>query len=310
MGASMSKAIIGGLPHSGKTSKLIELFLQSLGERPDERRVMIVPDASHRDYLRTVIMQRGGLQALRESEVVTLAEFLRSLAEQAELVNGQRITSLEELLAFRRIIRGLNETGEADIPLTLAAARLVKHTVEALRNAGLLLKLLPGNETPKLPARGAVGLKAAVRHFEAMKSTQRYDGLLAQEMAVLALQDRRCVELLPELILVDGFCIRCTRLRSAPSPTTPARSSSLRQTFREARRPWSSPRRYAGLAWKKYGWKNPLTAQSSSLAQLPRSRRRRRSQALQQWWPSRPKALSFVRCPHISRRRSSSPSAC
>lgn len=201
----MSKAIIAGLPHSGKTSKLIELFLQSLGERPDERRVMIVPDASHRDYLRTVIMQRGGLQALRESEVVTLAEFLRSLAEQAELVNGQRMTSLEELLAFRRIIRGLNETGEADIPLTLAAARLVKHTVEALRNAGLLLKLLPGNETPKLPARGAVGLKAAVRHFEAMKSTRRYDGLLAQEMAVFALQNGRGTELLPELVLVDGF---------------------------------------------------------------------------------------------------------
>jgi len=205
MNAASGKAIVTGLPHSGKTSKLIERFLHSLKERPGERRVVIVPDASHRDYLRTVIMQRGALRALRESEVLTLAEFLRGIADEAGLLDGRRMTSLEELLAFRRIIHGLNSAKEADIPLTLSAARQVKHMVEALRNAGLFLKLLPGNEMPRLPARGAIALKAAVRHLWAMKASQRYDGLLAQELAVLALQEGRCRELLPGLILVDGY---------------------------------------------------------------------------------------------------------
>jgi len=205
MDASAGKAIVTGLPHSGKTSRLIELFLDSLKERPDERRVMIVPDSSHRDYLRTVIIKRGECRALRETEVVTLAEFLRGLAEAAGLLTGRRMTSLEELLAIRRMIRALNEAGEAQLPLTLATCQRMKHMIEALRNAGLYLRLLDRDAAPTLPGRRAVALKLAVRYLEAMKSAQRYDGLLAQELAVLALRQGRCGELLPELILVDGF---------------------------------------------------------------------------------------------------------
>ena len=146
MDASAGKAIVTGLPPSGKTSRLIELFLDSLKERPDERRVMIVPDSSHRDYLRTVIIERGECRALRETEVVTLAEFLRLLAElrQALPAAGLDPDTAEVIEADVQVVE---EQAQKEKPSTAVIVAKLKSIAEVLTASGAVAtaaqKLLP-----------------------------------------------------------------------------------------------------------------------------------------------------------------------
>jgi|GEM_PF-3419985 len=206
MSASAEKVCVTGTPQSGKTHRLIEAYLDSLREEPFARRAFVVPNTSHRDHLRVKIVEQGGLTALPEDEILTLAEFLYRLAGEAGLLTGRRMARVEESLALLEMLERMPAATRLELPRSLATARHFLKSVEAIRHAGLFLSLMDG--TQPAPAGDEVSsllLALAKEYYAEMHA--RYDGLAGQERAVYALENSTpdILRALPELILVDGF---------------------------------------------------------------------------------------------------------
>lgn len=206
MPASAKKVCVTGAPQSGKTHRLIEAYVESLREEPFARRAFIVPNTSHRDHLRVKIAEQGGLGALPEDEVLTLAEFLYRLAGDAGLLAGRRMARVEEALAVLEILERTPAAARLELPRSLVTAQHFLKSIEAMRHAGLFLSLMDGKQpTPAGDDVSSLLLMLAGEYYAELRT--RYDGLAGQERAVHALENAapEMLNALPQLILVDGF---------------------------------------------------------------------------------------------------------
>ncbi len=206
MPAFAQKACVTGTPQSGKTHRLIEAYLESLREEPFARRAFVVPNTSHRDHLRVKIVEQGGLNALPEDEIVTLAEFLYRLAGEAGLLTGRRMTRVEESLALLETLERTPAAAKLELPRALATARHFLKSIEAMRHAGLFLSLMDGTQpAPVSDDVSSLLLALAGEYYAEMRT--RYDGLAGQERAVHALENAapEILNALPRLVLIDGF---------------------------------------------------------------------------------------------------------
>ncbi len=206
MPASADKVCVTGPPQSGKTYRLVETYVESLREEPFKRRAFIVPNTSQRDYLRTVVVDQGGLAALPEDEIVTLAEFLYRLAGEAGLLTGRRMARVEESLFLLEMLGQIPSAAKLKLPPSLATARHFLKGIEAMRHAGLFLSLMERKQPAPISDEVSSLLLALARDYYAEMST-RFDGLAGQERAVHALENAapEILDALPEVILVDGF---------------------------------------------------------------------------------------------------------
>ncbi len=202
------RILVAGAPQSGKTRRLIGVYLDSLREQPFARRTFLAPDTSHRNHLRVQVMRQGGLDALPEGEIITFPEFLYNLGLRTGLVTGRRMTPLEERIVAMWFLQDLvyKDDKLKPVPATLASAGHFIAGLTALRRAGLYARDATGEDVPQ--DLGCELMEAYSLHIrQSYKMNQTYDGLLPQEVFIEMLHegDDYINELLPELLLIDGF---------------------------------------------------------------------------------------------------------
>lgn len=203
-----NRILIAGAPQSGKTRRLISVYLDSLREQPFASRVFLAPDTSHRNHLRVQVMRQGGLDALPEGEIITFSEFLYNRGLRTGFVIGRRMTPLEERIVAMWFLQDLvyKDDRIKPVPATLASAGHFIAGLSALRRSGLYTGDRLDVDLPR--DVGCEMMEAFSLHTrQSYELNQTYDGLMPQEVFISALHEgeRSAYGQLPQLLLIDGF---------------------------------------------------------------------------------------------------------
>ncbi len=208
------RSLLMGPPQSGRTRALIGAYLDHLKEHPLAERAFLVPEVSQREYIRALLAREEPRWTIPAAEVTTLPEFLHGIAERKGLVRGLCLSSSEELALIYAIIRDTANPKGLMVEPTLDNSRVFRNLLTTLRHGGLYLNWLMngGVAHPKSNVSPIVALllDIAGRYFEYISRGVCYDGLHAQERAVLWLLEKAgrgkgAEGYLASFVAVDGF---------------------------------------------------------------------------------------------------------
>ncbi len=207
------KILLVGPPQSGKTQKLVDLFLSHLADNPFGERAFIVPDVTEREYLRALLARKSPTKVIFEDEISALPEFLHTLAEKNLVVSGRCLNIAEETLLIQEALKRVDIPRELNIKLSARNYAYLRKIIISLRHSGLFLKRLSsgGNEEvfeKRLSPFETFLHNLAIAYFQILTENSLYDGLFAQEKLVAKLiceQGKGDAIRLPSVLLLDGF---------------------------------------------------------------------------------------------------------